>query len=83
LKALFTRAHGKDAADELAAALRDVVREMQTDPIEFGDPWHQTLLHGGRIYHRIIHHRAIRYAVFKREKVVFVLNVQPHGDRWR
>lgn len=79
---LFARARNSGRTAELATALADIARSLQSDPLAFGDPWYSTIHDGGQVLHRVTAHLAIRYVVFKKEKKVAWLNLRSHDHHW-
>ena len=82
MKVLFARAKATNRSAELAAALSNIARALQTDPLAFGDPWCNAIHDGGVVLHRITEHLAIRYVVFRKEKTVTWLNLRTHDGHW-
>ena len=85
---LFAHAHAAGRQDELRDTLARVVEQLEKDPIRFGDPQHHTALKGGKVYQRMLSNLpllpnlVIRYAVFKRHRLVFLMSVRCQNATW-
>ncbi len=77
VRILLRRAASLGIHKELIDALRSVADHLQTQPTEIGDPAHRTRKQGGMVYSLVVEPVFIRYAVFERDKTVFLLNVEP------
>ncbi len=78
---LIARATALGQRQEVLTALKSIIDELETRPLEWGDPEHRTHQEGGRVYHGIAKPLIARYAAFEAEKVVFLFDVRalPHS----
>jgi hypothetical protein len=67
-------AHGQ--RQKVVRALKAIARELQTRPLDWGDPERRTRKKGGHVYHGIKPPLVVQYAVYEPKKVVWLLNVR-------
>ena|SRR5438128_7780621 len=74
---LLRRAASLGITKELIDALKAVTSHLRMKPTEIGDPARRTRKQGGMVYSLVVEPVFIQYAVFEREKTVFLLDVKP------
>jgi hypothetical protein len=77
IRDLAARATSLGIKAELIAALESIDEQLQTAPLTLGNPLHNTKKQGGVVCVGIVEPISVRFAVFEREKAVFLLDVQP------
>jgi hypothetical protein len=60
----------------LVRALNKVVKTLSIQPLDWGDPEHNTRKQGGVVCHGIVPPLFVRFGVFEAEKVVIILDVR-------
>src|SRR5947208_203704 len=63
-----------------ADALREMLNELQTHPLEWGDPEYNMKHPGGIVCRGIAWPILVRYAVYENEKVVMIFEIRPLAD---
>jgi hypothetical protein len=64
-------------ATEYAEALKTIVANLQTRPLEWGDPEYRLKKKSSMVYHGIHANLLVRYAVFEVELQVLLLGIKP------
>ena len=77
MRDLAKRAASFGIKAELIAAFESLDRQLRSAPMALGEPVHKTKKRGGLVCVGVIEPISVRFAVFKREKVVFLLDVHP------
>src|SRR5262245_26612744 len=73
---LITRAAALGMRQKVLDAFKAIVRQLQTRPLDWGDPERRTRKKGGYVYHGIKPPLVVQYVVFEPKKVVWLLNVR-------
>ncbi len=58
-----------------AEALQEIVRHLQTHPLDWGDPEYRLRHEGAVVCHRIVDPLIVRFAVFEIEERVHILEI--------
>ena len=77
MRDLAQRAKSRRIHEAYRDALKRVVRHLQDDPLEWGDPESKTQHPGGFYYHGIEWPLFIRYAVYEDEQSVIIYAITP------
>ena len=73
---LRRRAEALGIAPLFFARLKEIVQQLEIDPVGWGDPEYRTKLEGGRVFHAILAPLIVRYAVFDARRLVFITELQ-------
>jgi len=74
---LAARAAAIGIHEEYVRATRSIIEQLQTRPIEWGDPEWSTRKPGGRVYHGISEPLIVQYVVFEAERYVCIRSINP------
>jgi hypothetical protein len=77
IKALAAQAAAAGVSREYAQALRAVIDQLRTRPLDWGDPEWSTRKEGGTVCHGIMAPLIVRYVVFEPERYVCILKITP------
>jgi hypothetical protein len=77
VRTLAARATVAGIYREYAQAMHLIVKELQTRPLEWGDPEWQTHKAGGMVCHGTVDPLFVRYVVYEQERYVCILKVMP------
>jgi hypothetical protein len=75
LKELIEKAARTNQREIVADALATIVAGLQNDPANFGDPAYSTQRPGGVVCNRIVQPLHVRFAVFEKDRVVFLSHI--------
>jgi hypothetical protein len=73
---LLQRAAQLDRTAKVVAALRAIVRVLETQPSGWGDPLYKTHLHGGLVLRGVQRPLVAKYALFEQDRAVLLLDVR-------
>ncbi|MCI0741809.1 MAG: hypothetical protein L0Y72_22475 [Gemmataceae bacterium] len=76
VRAMLDQATTAEWKSQIAASVNEIVRRLETDPLEWGDPEYRTKKAGGVVCHGIHAPLLVQYVVFDVEKVVCILDVK-------
>ena len=77
LKALCERAARGSRGEEILSAVRTIDEQLRSDPLGFGDPWHDLPAARLTVMIRVFPPLVVSYAVHKEKPVVFVKHFRP------
>jgi mRNA-degrading endonuclease RelE of RelBE toxin-antitoxin system len=80
LRDLADRAKAQRIHQAYLDALREMLSELQTRPLEWGDPQYKTKHAGGIVCHATPWPILVRYAVYQNEKIVMIIQIRPRAD---
>ena len=72
---LLVRAKAVGYWEEISQALREVRNNLESDPIQWGDPLHQTKLPGGLVCRGSAPPLYVQFAVYEQQRAVVVYRV--------
>jgi hypothetical protein len=75
--ALAGKAATEPAKQQLTAALKTALQQLERRPLEWGDPERKTRKKGGVVCHGICAPILVRYVVFEAEHAVIILGINP------
>ena len=79
---LAARAVALGMREQFFAALKTVIRRLEQDPADWGDPERLTRRPGGMVYHANSPPLLVRYIVYQPERVVCLLSVRAMPGSW-
>ena len=77
IHALAEKADALGIGMEFVLALKTVVEQLKTRPLEWSDPEHRTRKKGGCVCHGISPPLYIRFVVYQEEEYVCLLDLRP------
>lgn len=77
IRALAKKAVSAGIDQEFFRAMREVVEQLQTRPLEWGDPERRTRKKGGWVCHGVRPPVIVYYVVYEPERAVCILRVRP------
>jgi len=54
-----------------------MLERLETKPLDWGDPEYRTRKKDGQVCHGILYPLIVHYVVFKAERAVVILNIEP------
>ncbi|MBI3821984.1 MAG: hypothetical protein HY289_04805 [Planctomycetes bacterium] len=80
LRSLADKARARRIHHAYTDALREMLNELQTRPLEWGDPEYHMKHPSGIVYHGTAWPILVRYAVYQNEKIVMIFEIRPRYD---
>jgi hypothetical protein len=82
IHALQVRAKQADIEAAYVGALKQIIRHLQTHPLEWGDPEYRQKHEGSVVCHGIVEMLFVRFAVYEIEEKVHILDIRPIEAEW-
>jgi hypothetical protein len=77
VKSLAAKAKDLGSLKRFVSALKEIVVNLQTRPLEWGDPLYRTKKAGGIVKCGILTPLVVHYAVYEAERVVQIIDLKP------
>jgi hypothetical protein len=77
IRALDDLAKARGIRRLYAETLQEIVRHLQTHPLDWGDPEYRLRHEGAVVCHRIVDPLIVRFAVYEIEERVHILEITP------